>query len=118
MRPGSDAGAPVRRGVHAASSLRGREHQRAAHFALGQQLVESGQVVVALDQRRARPDARDQPLVERPDLGRDRRVVRIDQQRVAELRIRRVAGEVNLHHRVAGKRIEIGLGRIARGCAR
>ena len=73
---------------HAASAARRAQHAQSRALALAQQLVERRQVVVALDQRRARADARDQPLVERPDRRGDRRVVRIDQQRSAERRVR------------------------------
>ena len=81
--------------------------------ALGEQRGEFRQLVVAFDQRGARADACDQPRIQRPDCGRDRRIVRIDQQRASEVRVGRVPGEVDFRHRIAGKGIEVGRGRIA-----
>jgi hypothetical protein len=47
---------------------------------LGHQHVEGRDVVVALDQGRARADAVDQAAVQRPDGLGDRRAVGVDQQ--------------------------------------
>ena len=75
--------------------------------AFGQQFGKWRQLVIAFDQRRSRPDARDQALIQRPESGSDRRIVRIHQQGLAQQRVWRVAGQVNLPHRTGGKRVDV-----------
>jgi len=55
--------------------------------ALGHQLFEGGHVAIAFDQRGPGTGAFDKAPIQLPDFRRDGRVVRIDQQRVAQVRI-------------------------------
>ncbi len=94
---------------HAAWRADGAQDTDSACAALGEQIVEGGEVVVALDQRRTRADARDQALVETPHGRRDRCIVRVDQQRVAQRRVGAVAGKVDFVDQRAGKPVDVGL---------
>jgi hypothetical protein len=76
-----------------------------------------GGIVVALDQRGPRAGARDQAFVQCPHGRRHRRVVAVDEQRVAQLRVGMVAREVDFGDGLHRKGVEVVGARVPRLCA-
>src|SRR6185312_5785831 len=75
------------------------EEHRIGASRLALELGPLGHLRVPLDQGWDRADARDHPLVERPDRFGDLAVVRVDQQRTPlVVRVAEVTGEMNLAH--------------------
>jgi hypothetical protein len=72
--------APANRRTPAGRRAHTRRKHGASSLAFGRQFGERREILIALDQRGARPNASYQVLIERPDLGAYRSAVRIDEQ--------------------------------------
>ena len=75
-------------------------------------------MIVTLDQGRARADARHQSCIKRPYLRGDRGIVAVDQQRLAQHRVRRMTCQMYFHDQAGRHAVDIGCRVIAKvACA-
>ena len=93
---------------HGAAALRGVRIIAAARSRSAISSAKAGRLPSRSIRVGTRAGQREQIVVERPDLLGDRRVMAVDQQRLAELRIGPMAGEMDLADRVVRQRVEIG----------
>jgi hypothetical protein len=86
--------------------------------ALGHQIGEGGNIVIALDQGRACADSVDQALIEPPYRVGHGRVMRVDNQRAVGIAIGRMTGQMNLSNQRCRESVDIGFGAESQiGCA-